>query len=145
MWLFLKRYFGWYLWLGIYASAIGALVGMAFFAFPFLPFLIFFFFYIFPLGFAFAAPLNLALLPVVFHLTRDDPAAGERSASPPRSAEPSPRWSAGSSRARFSFQMPQRRAASSLPSFSSDSSARWPEWCARASGTSMATKLRSST
>jgi hypothetical protein len=73
MWLFLKRYFGWYLWLGIYASAIGSLVGMAFFAFPFLPFLIFFFFYIFPLGFALAAPLNLALLPVVFHLTRDDP------------------------------------------------------------------------
>jgi hypothetical protein len=71
MWLFLKRYFGWYLWLGIYASSIGALVGMAFFAFPFLPFLILGFFKVFPVGFAFAAPLNLVLLPVVFHLTRD--------------------------------------------------------------------------
>ena len=73
MWHFLKRYFGWYLWLGIYASSVGALVGMAFFAFPFLAFLIFFFFYIFPLGFAFAAPLNLIVLPVVFHLMRDAP------------------------------------------------------------------------
>ena len=34
MWVFLKRYFGWYVWLGLYASAIGAFVGMACFSVP---------------------------------------------------------------------------------------------------------------
>jgi hypothetical protein len=71
MWLFLKRFFGWYLWLGIYTSAIGALVGMLCFSFPLLPLLIVAFFGIFPAGLVFAAPLNLIILPVAFHLCRN--------------------------------------------------------------------------
>jgi hypothetical protein len=37
MWVFLKRYFGWYIWLGLYATAVGAFVGMACFSVPILP------------------------------------------------------------------------------------------------------------
>jgi hypothetical protein len=71
MWLFLKRYFGWYLWLGFYATAIGALAGIACFSFPFLPFLIVALGRILPAALAFAAPLNIVMLPIAFHLLRN--------------------------------------------------------------------------
>ena len=32
---FLKRYFGWYLWLGVYTTAIGGLIGLLCFSFRF--------------------------------------------------------------------------------------------------------------
>jgi hypothetical protein len=70
MWLFLRRFFGWYLWLAGYSAVIGALVGMACFTVPFLPFLVVFFFYIFPVALAYAAPLNFIVLPVAFHALR---------------------------------------------------------------------------
>jgi hypothetical protein len=72
MWLFLKRYLGWHIWLGLYATAIGALVGIACFAI-FLPPLVLFFFQIFAVGVAFAAPLTLLILPVALHVLRAHP------------------------------------------------------------------------
>jgi hypothetical protein len=71
--MFLGRFFGWYLWLGCYAAAIGALVGMLCFSGPLLPFLLLLFFVIYPPALAFAAPLNLFILPVAFHLLRENP------------------------------------------------------------------------
>ena len=69
--LFLRRFFGWYLWLAGYCAVIGALVGMACFTVPFLPFLVVFFFYIFPVALAYAAPLNFIVLPAAFHALRN--------------------------------------------------------------------------
>jgi hypothetical protein len=71
MWLFLKRYVGWYLWLGCYATAIGAVAGMACFSFPFLPILIVSLGRILPAALAFAAPLNLMMLPIAFHVLKN--------------------------------------------------------------------------
>jgi hypothetical protein len=71
MWLFLRRYFGWYLWLGSYATAIGAVAGIACFSFPFLPILIVALGRILPAALAFAAPLNLVMLPIAFHILRE--------------------------------------------------------------------------
>jgi hypothetical protein len=73
MWFFLRRLFGWYVWLGCYSAAIGALVGISFFSFPFLPVLLLFFIPIYAIGLMFAAPLNLFILPVAFHLLREHP------------------------------------------------------------------------
>ena len=73
MQLFLRRYFGWYLWLAGYSAAIGALVGIACFAVPFLPILILLFLKLFPVAFVYAAPLNFIVLPVAFHAFRNSP------------------------------------------------------------------------
>jgi hypothetical protein len=70
---FLKRYFGWYLWLGVYTTAIGGLIGLLCFSVPFLPFLVIFFFSVYPPALVFAAPLNLVMLPVAFHRLRANP------------------------------------------------------------------------
>jgi hypothetical protein len=72
MWHFIKRYFGWYLWLGIYATAVGALIGLLCFS-PLLPFILIYFIPVYGYALAFAAPLNLTLLPVVFHAFRAHP------------------------------------------------------------------------
>jgi len=56
MWLFVKRYFGWYLWLGIYTTAIGALIGFAIFCIsPFVPVMIIWFGLLYGLAVACAA------------------------------------------------------------------------------------------
>jgi hypothetical protein len=70
---FLKRYFGWYLWLGVYTTAIGGLIGLLCFSVPFLPFLVIFFFSLYPAALMFAAALNLVILPVAFHALRANP------------------------------------------------------------------------
>jgi hypothetical protein len=72
MQVFLGRFFGWYVWLGCYTAAIGALVGMSFF-FPLLPILIVLFVPIYTVALTFAAPLNLLILPVAFHVLREHP------------------------------------------------------------------------
>lgn len=72
MWHFIKRYFGWYLWLGIYATAVGALIGLLCF-FPLLLFIVIYFIPLYGIALACAAPLNLTLLPVVFHALRAHP------------------------------------------------------------------------
>ena len=73
MWTFLKRYFGWYLWLGLYTTVLGALVGVAFFVFPWAPVIIMFFGGVAMVALAFSAPLNLVVLPIAFHILRDRP------------------------------------------------------------------------
>jgi hypothetical protein len=73
MWHFIKRYFGWYLWLGIYATAVGALIGLLCFSFPLLPIIVIYFVPLYGIALACAAPLNLTLLPVVFHAFRAHP------------------------------------------------------------------------
>jgi hypothetical protein len=71
---FIKRYFGWYLWLSIYTTAIGGLIGLACFSLsPFFPIFVMFFFVLYPAALALAAPLNLLVLPPAFHLLRDHP------------------------------------------------------------------------
>jgi hypothetical protein len=73
MLLFLRRYCGWYFWLGLYTSIIGALIGMACFAIFFLLIVLAGIAHLFPWAFAFAAPLNLVMLPIAFHLLCDHP------------------------------------------------------------------------
>jgi hypothetical protein len=68
---FLRRFFGWYLWLAGYSAVIGALVGMACFTVPLLPILVALFFYVFPVALAYAAPLNFIVLPAAFHALRN--------------------------------------------------------------------------
>jgi hypothetical protein len=70
MWHFIRRYFGWYIWLGIYATAVGALIGLLCFSFPLLPIIVIYFVPLYGLALACAAPLNLTLLPIVFHAFR---------------------------------------------------------------------------
>ena len=70
MWHFLARYFGWYLWLAAYCTVIGALVGLACCAVLLLPFIVIFIVYLLPVAVAYAAPLNILVLPVVFHCVR---------------------------------------------------------------------------
>ena len=63
-----------YLWLSIYTTAIGGLIGLACFALsPFFPLFVMFFFVLYPAALALAAPLNLLVLPPAFHLLRDHP------------------------------------------------------------------------
>ena len=73
MWHFIKRYFGWYLWLGNYATAVGALIGLLCFSFPCLPFIVIYLVPLYGIALACAAPLNLTLLPVAFHAFRAHP------------------------------------------------------------------------
>jgi hypothetical protein len=74
MWHFLERYFGWYLWLAAYCTVIGALVGLACFTIVLLPLFLWFapvLAVLFaPAGLAYAAPLNVLVLPVAFHCLR---------------------------------------------------------------------------
>ena len=68
MWLLVKRYLGWYLWLGSFTTFAGAIIGCALFGC-----LIFFFLAIlmgFKLGLIISAPVNLVILPIAFHLSR---------------------------------------------------------------------------
>jgi hypothetical protein len=52
---FIKRYFGWYLWLSIYTTAIGGLIGLACFSLsPFFPIFVMFFFVLYPAALALA-------------------------------------------------------------------------------------------
>jgi hypothetical protein len=74
LFLFLRRFLGWYLWLGLFTTALGALVGVLVVAF--LISLVFAFIAIVPsmgLGLTFAAPLGLAALPLAFHALRTSP------------------------------------------------------------------------
>jgi hypothetical protein len=68
---FLASRGGWYLWLGLYTAAINAVAGIACFSVPFLPLLIVSLDRILPAALAFAAPLNIVILPIAFHILRN--------------------------------------------------------------------------
>ena len=67
---FILRYVTHYLWLGLFASIVASLIGMFILALPGFPLMLTLFVQVFFVGCVMEAPLNLVILPVVFHLTR---------------------------------------------------------------------------
>jgi hypothetical protein len=75
MWAFIKRYLGWYFWLGLYTTGVGALIGVLIFFVLLSGFLAVFLIFVIPkvliVAVTFAAPLNLVMLPVTFQALRE--------------------------------------------------------------------------
>ena len=70
MTFFVQRYVSHYLWLGLFASIVASLIGMFILALPGFPLMLTLFVQVFFVGCVMEAPLNLVMLPIVFHLAR---------------------------------------------------------------------------